>query len=330
MHPILALALAGTALAAPPRLSTRDSGKGQTALYWGQNSMKVFEKSDLTEYCKKDSGVDILILGFLHQYGGGTVIPGGSFDRSCGVEKGTGKPKGCEYLAKQIATCQSAGVKVLMSLGGASNQNSLASKDEAEKIAQNLWDAYGPPGKSKIPRPFGDVALDGFDFDIETDKGADYYADLITKLRSNFPKDGKHLITGAPQCPVPEHNIQYAIQKSQFDYLFVQFYNNGRGCTAGNRPSWDKWKKNIAGTSSKDAKIFIGVPASTDAANDNADSKTYYVKPADLLNQVNMYKDDPAFGGVMAWSAGFSDKNVENNCNYIQQAKSILTKGKTC
>lgn len=330
MYSALALALAATALAAPQTaLSARDN-KGQTVLYWGQNSPSVTENGDLSTYCNKDSGVDIVILSFLSKFGKGTVIPGGAFDRSCGVEAGTGNPKGCEYLAKQIKTCQSAGVKVLLSLGGGVNTYSLSSKDEAEKIAQNVWDAYGPPGSSKIPRPFGDVALDGYDLDVENSKGSNYYADFVAKLRSNFPKGGKYVISAAPQCPIPEPNVQHAVTNSQFDYLFVQFYNNG-GCAATEKPNYDEWKKNIANTPSKDAKIFLGLPASANAANNNPTySASFYVKPDDLVKLVDKYKGDSAFGGIMAWSAGYSDKNVVNKCNYMQQAKSILTKGKTC
>lgn len=353
MYSALALALATTALAAPPvqfegvdlipfrkgglaiPVATKPGAPSnrQTVLYWGQNSPTVLENSDLSTYCQKDSGVDIIILSFLSKYGKGTVIPGGSFDRSCGVEAGTGKPRGCDNLAKQIKSCQDAGVKVLLSLGGGRTSTSaydLESKDEAEQIAQNLWEAYGPPGSSKIPRPFGDVAVDGFDLDVEGGDGTEYYADMINKLRSNFPKNGKYAIAGAPQCPIPDHNLQTAIEKSQFDYLFIQFYNNG-GCAATDKPNYDEWKKNIANTPSKDAKLFIGVPASPNAANDNPKySASFYVKPDDLLNLVNKYKDDASFGGVMAWSAGFSDSNVANKCNYMQQAKSILTTGKTC
>lgn len=328
MIPALALALASTALAAP-QLAARD-GKPQTVLYWGQNTKTVLENPDLASYCKPDSGVDIVVLSFLFQYGKGDVIPGGSFDRSCGVTRGTGQPKGCENLAKAVATCQAAGVKVLVSLGGASDQYSLGSKEEAEKIAQNVWEAYGPVGPSKVPRPFGNAVLDGFDFDIENSQGSKFYPDMIAKLRSNFPKGSKFVISGAPQCPIPEPNVQKAIEQAQFDYLFVQFYNSP-SCAATKNPNFGQWKAQLAKTPSKNAKIFLGVPASPTAANDDvAISKSYYVNPANLLTLVNKFKSDPAFGGIMTWSAGFSDQNIENKCNFVQQAKSILTKGKVC
>lgn len=355
MYSVVTLALAATTLAAPslllqpltgeelksPTLPNRVKGPGairpptatkaQTVLYWGQNSEKVIENGDLTAYCKKDSGVDIILLSFLSQYGKGTLIGGGNFDRSCGVEAGTGKPTGCEYLTKQIKTCQDAGVKVFLSVGGGeTGKYALGSTDEAEKVAQNIWDAYGPVGKSTIPRPFGDVVLDGFDFDIELDHGHEFYPDLVNKLRSNFPKDGKFFLSAAPQCILPDASLNDAIVRSQFDYLFVQFYNNGACAATASTFNYNQWKQSITNTKSKDAKLFIGLPASQLAYNQFDNRETYYLKPDELATLVNKYKSDSAFGGIMAWSAGSSDGNVQNNCTYMQNTKSILTTGKPC
>lgn len=41
-------------------------------------------------------------------------------------------------------------------------------------------------------------------------------------------------------------------------------------------------------------------------------------------------KGDSNFGGIMMWSAGFSDSNVNNGCNYAQEAKTILLTGSPC
>jgi chitinase len=222
-------------------------------------------------------------------------------------------------------------VKVILSLGGAVGAYSLGSQEEAETIGQNLWDAYGNTSGGTVPRPFNDAFVNGWDFDIESNSGNEYYQYLISQLRSNFASDpgNTYYITGAPQCPIPEPNMEGIITSAQFDYLWVQFYNNP-GCSVGGSLNFDDWVSNIANTPSADAKIFIGVPASPLAATGTSSGSQYYLTPGDLASLVGGYQSNFAFGGVMMWSAGFSDANVNNGCTYAQQAKSILTTGSTC
>ncbi|KAK5996439.1 Endochitinase 2 [Cladobotryum mycophilum] len=326
--------LATTALAAPHRMVTRQTSSGpQNVVYWGQNGGGVAENNDLSTYCTKDAGIDIVVLSFLYQYGNGVTIPGGTIGQSCSIDT-KGKPSNCDDLAESISTCKSNGVKVILSLGGAAGSYSLKSQAEAEKIGQNLWDAYGSTkGNSSatagsVPRPFGDVAVDGWDFDIESNAGNENYQYMIKKLRSNFGSETFY-ITGAPQCPIPEPNMNEIITKAQFDYLFIQFYNNP-GCSVDGPINWDDWKKNVADTPSANAKLFLGVPASKLGATGTESGSKYYLKPDALNSLVSKHKDDSAFGGVMMWAAGFSDANVSNGCTYAQQAKKILTTGKTC
>lgn len=78
-------------------------------------------------------------------------------------------------------------------------------------------------------RPFGDVYVNGFDFDIELNDGySQYYPAMISTLRDNFATDpdNTYYITGAPQCPIPEPNMGVIIGNATFDYLWVQWYNN--------------------------------------------------------------------------------------------------------
>jgi chitinase len=127
------------------------------------------------------------------------------------------------------------------------------------------------------------------------------------------------------------------ISSSQFDYLLVQFYNNNNythPCSTGfngNAPfNYDQWVSFIAGTPSSGAKIFIGVPAAPLAANGSPSGELYYITPDQLASLVNQYKSNSAFGGIMMWSAGFSDTNVNDGCNYAQEAHAILTTGAPC
>lgn len=119
------------------------------------------------------------------------------------------------------------------------------------------------------------------------------------------------------------------INSSQFDYLWVQFYNNP-GCSVNGAINFDDWKTSLATTPSANAKLFIGVPASPLGATGTESGAQYYLAPNDLATLVGQYDSDPVFGGVMMWAAGFSDTNVNNGCTYAQEAKHILTTGSAC
>lgn len=318
--------LATTVSAVPHRLQTRASG-GQNVVYWGQDN----NVQPLSNYCTSASGIDIIVLSFLYEYGNGNTIASGTIGNQCYISP-AGVPQNCDGLAADIETCKSNGIKVILSLGGAAGAYSLSSQAEAESIGQNLWDAYGnTAGSSSVPRPFGKTFVNGWDMDIEAYSGNQYYQYLLSTLRSNFASDSSntYYITGAPQCPIPEPNMQVIVTNAKFDYLWVQFYNNP-GCSVNGDINFNDWVSNVANTASAGAKIFIGVPASPLAATGTSSGSQYYLDPNSLATLVNQYKSNSAFGGVMMWSAGYSDSNVNNGCTYAQEAKSILTKGSAC
>ncbi|KAJ5328846.1 Chitinase 2 [Penicillium brevicompactum] len=298
----------------------------QNVAYWGQDG----HVRDLASYCNSNSGLDIIVLSFLYEYGNGKTIASGTIGTQCYISP-SGDPQNCGGLASAIETCKRNGIKVILSLGSASGAYDLSSQAEAEAIGQHLWEAYGNTGGSNTPRPFGSTFVNGWDFDIEAWTGNNYYQYLIAKLRSNFASDpsNRYYITGAPQCPIPEPFMQVIIQNSVFDYLWVQFYNNPY-CSNGGYINFDAWVANIAGTPSANAKIFLGVPAAPLASTGTMSGARYYLDPNALASLVNQHRDDYAFGGVMIWSAGWSDTNVNNGCTYAQQAKHILTTGSPC
>lgn len=336
----LALHLAGAALAVPHRsMLPRDTASGLNVVYWGQNGGGTIENNDLSTYCTDTSGIDILVLAFLYEYGSTGDIPGGTIGQSCFITD-TGEGQNCDDLASEITTCQDAGVKIILSLGGSEGSYSLTSDSQAQTIAQNLWASYGPSGNASAQRPLGDVVVDGFDFDIEVNDGSEYYPAMITELRSLFETDTSkdYYITGAPQCPLPEPNMGVIIGNATFDYLWVQFYNNDDyeedPCSLGlgdNAPfNYDNWTAFLETTPSSDAKLFIGVPAAPLAANGAPSGEEYYATPSQLATLVSEYKSNSYFGGIMMWSAGFSDSNVNDNCTYAQEAYNILLTGEPC
>lgn len=325
MRPIDCLLVITAASALPLSLVERGSG-AQNVVYWGQDATN----KDLTTYCNSSAGIDILVLAFLYDYGDGAEIPYGSIGDNCVI---TAQVQGqqCEELASAITACQSKGVKVILSLGGAVGNYSLSSQQEAETIGENLWQAYGNTVNTSVARPFGNSFVNGWDFDIESNNGNEYYQYMISTLRSKFASDAanKYYITGAPQCPIPEPNMGEIISAAQFDYLWVQFYNN-EGCSVDGPINFDDWKTYISNGSSSAAKIFIGVPASPDAATGSSAEPNFYLAPTDLAKLVDEYSTDPVFGGTMMWSAGYSDSNVNNGCTYAQEAKHILETGSAC
>ncbi|KAM3504523.1 hypothetical protein MY11210_008320 [Beauveria gryllotalpidicola] len=125
---------------------------------------------------------------------------------------------------------------------------------------------------------------------------------MIAKLRGNFASDSsnQYFIAGAPQCPIPEPNMNESMTKAQFDYLWVQFYNN-LGCSVDGTINFDDWKKNIANSPSAEAKILIGVPASPLGATGTQSGAKYYLEPTKLASLTAQHKSDSAFGGVMMW-----------------------------
>jgi chitinase len=300
---------------------------GGTAIYWGQTAAGSSEK-DLMEYCSPAAGVDIVVLAFLYQYGNGNVIPAGQIGEC--VVNAQGEPQSCDSIATAISTCRSNGIKVILSLGGANGGYSLQSVAEAQTIGQNLWDAYGRDlgtGDSRVPRPFGDSYVDGWDFDIESSSGSQFYQYLISTLRGNFDSDpnNTYYITGAPQCSIPETNMGTMIRNSIFDVLWIQFYNTVY-CSNPNPINYDDWIEYIAGTNSSNADIWVGLPAAPLAAN----SVSYYVSPQDLVSLVEKHASSSHWGGIMMWSAAWSESNVEEDCTYAQEAKHILNAGSPC
>lgn len=279
--------LAGSAAAIPYDLMPRQAPGAQNVIYWGQNGSGVTER-DLAAYCNSGAGVDIVVLSFLYQWGNGVTYPSGVMGQSCYISP-SGEPQLCDTLASAISTCQDEGVKIIISLGGASGAYTLKSEAEAETIGQHLWDSYGNSCNTSAPRPFGDTFVNGWDFDIEHNDGSNkYYPAMISKLRSNFASDpdNTYYITGAPQCPIPEPNMGIIIQNAKFDYLWVQFYNNNNykvpcalgfdGQAAFNYNNWTDW---ISTTESAGATIFVGVPASKTASTGTGSGAVYYITP---------------------------------------------------
>ncbi|KAG6551739.1 hypothetical protein Mapa_006829 [Marchantia paleacea] len=278
-----------------------EDGDHLVVTYWGQ-----FDEGSLADAC--DTGdYGIVILSFLSTFGRGNEP---KLDLSGHCDAGSGE---CKGLDSQIEHCQNNGVKILLSLGGADGNYGLDSKDDANNVAQYLWNTYlgGQDGSG----PLGQSNLDGIDLDIE--RGSPKHYNTLVQSLHDLMQDGdkKFYLGAAPQCPFPDEwagpGGDSALQTGLFDYVWVQFYNNDQ-CQYhrnGNHlddlfSSWDQWTSSVP-----NAKILMGLPASPDAATDNYDLDSGWlpsdVMVSDVLPHIRGYNN---FGGVMLWSY-YYDKN---------------------
>ncbi|KAB5524175.1 hypothetical protein DKX38_021924 [Salix brachista] len=261
------------------------------AIYWGQHG----GEGTLAATC--DTGnYQFVNVAFLYSFGNGVPTPVLNLAGHCDPGSGT-----CTVFSDQIKSCQSQGIKVLLSIGGGAGPYGLSSAEDAVQVATYIWNNF--LGGQSSSRPLGDAILDGVDFDIEAGSGL-YWDDLARALKG-FSQQ-VHL-AAAPQCPFPDAHLDTAIKTGLFDYVWVQFYNNPpcqySGGDAGNLlNAWNQWI-----TVASD-QIFLGLPAALEAASGG-------FIPADDLNTkvLPFIKTSPKYGGVMLWSRyydqlyGYSD-----------------------
>lgn len=111
-------------------------------------------------------------------------------------------------------------------------------------------------------------------------------------------------MTAAPQCVYPDANLGPALQTGLFNYVWVQFYNNPgceytSGSTSNLISSWGTWTSSVQA-----ANIFMGLPASSDAAGSG------YIPPDVLTSQVlPAIKGSAKYGGIMLWNRYYDVQN---------------------
>ncbi|XP_015942321.2 hevamine-A isoform X2 [Arachis duranensis] len=256
--------------------------KGGIAIYWGQNN----GDGTLTSTC--DTGnFEIVILAFLYTFGCGRT-PDWNFAGHCGPWSP------CDKLEPEIKHCQSNGVKVFLSLGGAVGPYSLCSPDDARNVSDYLYKNFLTGQKG----PLGSVYLDGIDFDIEGGGVNLYWDDLARELDARRKQDRYFYLSAAPQCFFTDYYLDTAIRTWLFDYIFVQFYNNppcqySNGDASLLLSSWNTWTSYVKLNNT----VFMGLPAAPDAAPSGG-----YISPQDLCTKVlPTIKHTPNYGGVMLW-----------------------------
>jgi chitinase len=270
--------------------SAPGSHGGIIAIYWGQNG----NEGSLAETCATDNYAFVNIA-FLCSFGSGQT-PQLNLAGHCDPDSNA-----CANLSADITSCQSGGVKVMLSIGGG---YSLNSRQDAFQLAQYIWDNF--LGGTSDKRPLGDAVLDGVDFDIDGGN-PDYYGALAAYLKSFGGKQEKTkevLLSAAPQCPFPDQWVGKALDTGLFDYVWVQFYNNppcqyAPGSMDNLVKAWNQWTTGINAT-----YIFLGLPAAPDAAGSG------FIPATSLDSQVlPTLKSSTKYGGVMLWSKFYDDQD---------------------
>lgn len=294
--------------------------------YWGSNSYGAIYpdtanwQKRLSFYCQ-DNSIDVIPIAFLNVFSSTGGLPQIDLANTCNSTIAPYFPGSqlldCSFLAADIQTCQAAGKKVTISLGGAGGGGSGA--DAA--FADQIWNLF--LGGSSSTRPFGAAVLDGVDLDIEG--GTNSYVPFVNQLRTHFTgASKKYYVTAAPQCPYPDAYLGASLNGAIFDAVYVQFYNNAcavtkYGTSAWNFGTWDYWANRIS--PNKNIKVYLGVPASTTAAGSG------YVPPSTLAPIIQTLRSSfPSFGGVMIWDAS----QAVANANFQVSVKNTLTSGGSC
>ncbi|KAG9147453.1 hypothetical protein Leryth_026105 [Lithospermum erythrorhizon] len=270
-------------------LATNCNG-GKISIYWGQNT----NEGTLGQTC--DTGKYAFVnIAFLPTFGNGQT-PMINLAGHCDPYS-----NGCTGLSSDVKSCQSKGVKVLLSIGGGAGSYYLKSAQDARSVATYLWNNF--LGGTSHSRPLGNAVLDGIDFDIEGGTNQ-HWNDLATYL-SAYNNNGKQVyLSAAPQCPFPDAWVGNALETGLFDFVWVQFYNNppcqySSGNVGNFEAAWKQWTTKIPA-----GKIFIGLPASPSAAGSG------FVPATELISKVlPILKGSSKYGGVMLWSKYYDDQD---------------------
>ncbi|CAO3671857.1 unnamed protein product [Rhizopus stolonifer] len=286
-----------------------ETKKDNLVLYWGQGD---FGEKKLSYYCDQE-GISIIVLGFIVDFiGGPKKSPIINLADNCNdVEN-------CVDAAKDIQYCQKKGVKVLMSVGGAAGKYHNQSWDP-DLFAWWLWNKFLGGDDRTVARPFGDVVLDGIDYDPEEmdGEGYDRHIDTLRQLFKTQYPPRQYLITAAPQCPDLDYynkNALYTIlhpspkYDAYPDMVFVQFYNNYCSASAHRKGSsdfnFDEWESWAEDSTKGRTKIMLGVLGRENHMD------TGYVNYEKLTTILDDIRKSPHFGGVMIWDAGYAYANI--------------------
>ncbi|KAI9340814.1 glycoside hydrolase superfamily [Obelidium mucronatum] len=349
----------------PSNNSTGTTTPGKRFIgYWGQNAVNnrldivkgfgqrnatTVNQLSLDHYCNTKY-YDVINLAFVSEFGGGdnhftiNLAMNGLYKWD-----GTKQTSGFDSMltvGTSIKSCQQAGVKVILSLGGDLISNYSFAIGDGKKYANLFYNAFlgGPDATVK---PFGaDIVLDGIELDIEKNPRdvvnasatvdpsgwTNEMVDFVVTLRALKPST---IIAAVPQCSlaVPgylgkDKNMGDLLAKTpgSFDYIIVQYYNNIE-CTYPFGFNYNTWTTLFPG------KIYLGLPGGWASAISGG-----FLSPNDLQAVYDSIKNDKQFGGISVYDVSSSnppafDFNATNTANppesHYSETIYNLLKGKT-
>ncbi|KAJ3027349.1 UNVERIFIED_CONTAM: Chitinase 1 [Siphonaria sp. JEL0065] len=228
-------------------------------------------------------------------------------------------PQTMASLAADILHCQSLGIRIGAAVGGAIGSIGLGT-GKGKPIANDLWNNFMGGSTPLANRVLPGVVLDGIDLDVESSDGSTNagYAELANELRSLIVASGKpFFISAAPQCPIPDANMDYTLKNGWFDFVSVQFYSAPCGLGFSGSPNgpnyadnssiWNhgqgSWMTQASLWPNKNVKLMVGFPASASAGNYGG---------GDVMSLVKQYVpgwkalNPNVFGGLMWWDCYWS------------------------
>uniref|UniRef100_A0A7N0RA38 GH18 domain-containing protein n=1 Tax=Kalanchoe fedtschenkoi TaxID=63787 RepID=A0A7N0RA38_KALFE len=275
------------------------TGAVSIGVYWGQNS----NEGSLKEAC--DSGLySTVIIAYLTNFGGGRN-PYLNISSHCDFTSGD-----CTDVANDIRYCQWRNVRILLSIGGAAGGYSLDSADDVSDLSSYLCNTF--LGGTSSSRPFGNVTLDGIDFDVDytpgdsefyTPEDSEYYADLALSLRNHSRGSRLLYLSASARCQITQSKLQTLLNTNLLAYTWVHFYNNttceynsssevypdGSSLRFVNlTSSWSQWTSR-----NNSATVFLKLPASADAAESG------FIPPADLFEFLSIIRTSRNYGGLI-------------------------------
>uniref|UniRef100_A0ACD6A786 Uncharacterized protein n=1 Tax=Avena sativa TaxID=4498 RepID=A0ACD6A786_AVESA len=257
---------------------------GQMTVFWGRHA----DEGTLGDACNFHGIYTTVNMCFLNVYGHGKY----SLDLSGHPLAGVGD---------DIKHCQSLGIPVFLSIGGAYG---LPTNQSVLDLADHLWYSYLGGDREDVPRPFGDARLDGIDFFLEPGGvgGEDHYDALARDLAS---KPAVRL-TATPRCAFPpDGRAGRALATGLFERIHVRFYDYPH-CTAFIEDAWDQWAAAYPGS-----KIFLGLTAAyTDACY--IERKPVWEIMIPIVQKVDNY------GGVMLWDRYNDEQNFNHYSSYVK------------
>ncbi|KAI5010803.1 hypothetical protein ZWY2020_012940 [Hordeum vulgare] len=241
------------------------SEAGGISIYWGQNG----GEGTLAATCATGN-YKFVNIAFLSSFGNGQP-PVLNLAGHCVRTNG-----GCASLSSDIKSCQSNGVKVMLSIGGGAGGYYLSSSQDAKNVATYLWNNF--LGGTSSSRPLGDAILDGIDFDIEG--GTPLHWDDLARFLKGYSNSGRRVyLTAAPQCPFPDAWVEAPSTPASLTMC---------GC-------------------SSTTTLLVNLPRSPGVTSGSWGG---FIPADDLKSDVlPLIKSAGKYGGIMLWSKYYDDQD---------------------